>query len=375
MSDFEKFYILEHCMFVLLRNYSFLELQLEMAHNVTYEAFTPAFVVTLAIEAVMVILIIPANLLTIVAVIRFPSLQTITNRFIVNLSVAGVLLGLMVPIHLALVVTESWGQDQKYLCIGRFFSLLMPGSACLLSLTIITIDRYIAVFYSLQYHSIMTSKVSILLLIPVWIIPFILSFALFFWNTWPEVGIIECLLYKVAPIYFVIFVQDIPFGIIIVINFILYFKIFHQASIQNKKIATDCPTIPKVVLLQKDAKRAKTLVIVLGSIVVCWLPFFFIVTSAYFLIKWYTSYLYFGSVVFAVSNASLNPLVYSWRNQEFRTAYKKILVSMCQCCINTNTVVQPMSPSPSVPSLNLPNRSEISSCGTPTQDVFTTSSA
>ena len=78
-----------------------------------------------------------------------------------------------------------------------------------------------------------------------------------------------------------------------------------------------------------EMKAAKTIAVVIGSFVVCWLPFFVMVVghahSAQFpypievfnLIKW-----------MAYLNSALNPVIYAFMNRVFRRAFKR-LVTRC----------------------------------------------
>lgn len=89
--------------------------------------------------------------------------------------------------------------------------------------------------------------------------------------------------------------------------------------------------------IRREHKAARTLGIIMGAFVICWLPFF----------VWYLSfslcgdYCYCPSIVIEVLfwigyfNSTLNPLIYAYFNKDFREAFKNTLVCMfCTRCEN-----------------------------------------
>lgn len=84
-----------------------------------------------------------------------------------------------------------------------------------------------------------------------------------------------------------------------------------------------------------ETKAAKTLAIIVGGFIFCWLPFF----SLYLLRGFYPDII--PQAVFSVifwlgyCNSALNPLVYALFSKDFRFAFKKIICK-CFCARNTN---------------------------------------
>jgi len=83
--------------------------------------------------------------------------------------------------------------------------------------------------------------------------------------------------------------------------------------------------------LSQEKRAAKTLGIIVGCFILCWLPFFMIA-----LIRPWCKTCTFHPILIGIItwlgylNSALNPIIYTFFNRDFRTAFEKIL-----CCKNT----------------------------------------
>ena len=86
--------------------------------------------------------------------------------------------------------------------------------------------------------------------------------------------------------------------------------------------------------MKREHKAAKTLGIIMGAFILCWLPFFI----------WYVASTICGSncntpklvvdLLFWVGylNSAMNPIIYAYFNREFREAFKETLRNLVCCC-------------------------------------------
>lgn len=96
------------------------------------------------------------------------------------------------------------------------------------------------------------------------------------------------------------------------------------------------PTNRSISKMKREHKAAKTLGIIMGVFILCWLPFF----------SWYTPQHLCGqacgeivprgavTILFWIGyfNSTLNPIIYAYFNHEFRDAFKKTLQWIFCCC-------------------------------------------
>ena len=78
--------------------------------------------------------------------------------------------------------------------------------------------------------------------------------------------------------------------------------------------------------VKRERKAAKTLAIVTGAFIACWLPFFILALFMAIFKSWHFNYHMVSFFQWlGWFNSTLNPIIYTIFSPEFRTAFKRIL--------------------------------------------------
>ena len=182
----------------------------------------------------IVLLTVSGNLLILMALINTPSLRTATHYLIANLAFADLLVGCCVlPFSLVLQVTGNWYFGQVFCGIWAAVDVLCC-TASILSLCVISIDRYIGVSEPLKHHVIMSKLRVKIMIVAVWLLAFCVSVGpLFGWRRKEmNLKVNECIIN--TEIGYVIFSVTFSFYLPCFVILVLYGKIYLSANKQTK---------------------------------------------------------------------------------------------------------------------------------------------
>ena len=299
------------------------------------------------VHMVTMVLVYFGNILTIVAVVKYSLLRTVTNTFTVSLSASDLLMAVIMPYccilnHTALI-TEPHQRSVACLTCTTFITISQLNS--LLNLMAIAVDRYLAVFYSLNYVRIMSQVRAAILVACVWI--YTTSFSLFFiWhlNIWnPNT---YCSLVRVLPssIYTGFYVVNIL--IALSTSIALHVKVAIVARKQVRLIAINTITDNgRPNISRKDAKVTRMTAMVLCAFMCCWTPYMIlnIIRGRMARAPQWLDIMYKLSLCVLYSNSFVNPIIYGWKNKLFRLAFISLL--SCGKSKNSNSNMRQTSPS------------------------------
>ena len=290
----------------------------------------------LALFYMLVILF--GNALTIAAVIKEDSLRKVGNSFIVSLAVTDILMAVLV-IPLFTIDSIAHTSLGNILCVIIASSDLMFGTASILNISIISIDRYIAITDPLHYATRMTTKVAGSMICFVWTISGLISYLPIIINEILNARRIHmvdrsCYFDLVNPtiVVFVMISLFVP-TLMMLSAYGMIFRVArkHEAQIcQRADISNNLNIGQKVkqpTSLQRSHKAAKTLGLVITIFLICWMPniaftFLSLVSPN---IAEPTSPIWEIVPWMAYSNSMFNPLIYAVCNRSFRMAFKKML--------------------------------------------------
>lgn len=87
---------------------------------------------------------------------------------------------------------------------------------------------------------------------------------------------------------------------------------------------------------QRERRVAKSLSVVVGGFIVCWLPFFIV-----YLIEPFCDTCVFHPTLTACLvwlgwvNSAINPFIYAMNNKDFKKAFLRLTIDKCRCCRKT----------------------------------------
>ncbi|XP_068199403.1 trace amine-associated receptor 1-like [Antennarius striatus] len=259
------------------------------------------------------------NLLVIISIIYFKQLHTPTNTLILSLAVADLLVGVIV---FPLTIEFSMGVcmfDNNLLCQVRGVFDVSLCTSSILNLCCISVDRYYAVCQPLTYKTKVNDHVVVVMVMVSWGLSLLIGVAFIIVGISQKNCTSTCLIdFIIANIFGLIFSFYLP----VIVMLFIYLKIFFVARRQAHSIQSlkSRRTIGRL-----ESKATKTLAIVMGVFLICWLPFFLCQTVMSF------SRVYIPIAVFeilnwfALSNSMLNPFIYAFFYSWFRSAFRMII--------------------------------------------------
>ncbi|KAF8355672.1 ser-7 [Pristionchus pacificus] len=344
-------------------------------------ADTEQKILIVIVVVIMIICTMAGNAMVCLAVLLVRTLKQPPNFLLVSLAVADFFVGCIVmPLGLTQLLTENntWILP-SFLC-GVYTVLdLALCTASIVNLCMISVDRYLAISRPLRYSAQRTTKRILYYIAVVWIAAAIVSLSSITFLIMKEETVKTEETKETCDVpqdmYYQIGATIIAFYAPTIIMVIVYVKIWRAAkrlamqdkilgveSYVNKAIPDRIPLPDKRVssssqtsegerkLLHRPSfilhnlkfhharnstehsqrsenKAQKTLGVMMGIYIVCWLPFF--VRALYCALRGVHPDTKFDLVVLwlGYSNSMLNPMIYCKYNKEFRVPFREML-----CC-------------------------------------------
>ena len=127
--------------------------------------FETAVIANCILDAPLMLPSILGNALVLVAILRTPSTRSPSVIFLSNLAVSDLLVGLVVqPVYIATEMARTVPDLQQAIRILGFAGC----GVSLATITAITLDRFVALHYQLQYPNLMTTSRAIYALETIW---------------------------------------------------------------------------------------------------------------------------------------------------------------------------------------------------------------
>ncbi|XP_020636049.3 D(1) dopamine receptor-like [Pogona vitticeps] len=328
------------------------------------EEDTSGLLLRVAMASLLLLLILSTllgNTLVCAAVIKFRHLRLkVTNSFVISLAISDLFVAVLVmPWKAAAEVVGFWP-------FGHFCDVwvafdIMCSTASILNLCLISMDRYWAISSPFIYERKMTQQMAFVMIGVAWMLSVLISFipVQLRWHkaseavparegesnaTWIPEESCDSSLNRTYAISSSLISFYIPVAIMIV----TYTRIFRIAQRQIRRISSleravehaqscqseECPhDISLKNSFKKETKVLKTLSVIMGVFVFCWLPFFVLNCMVPFCdhglqmlggLPCVSDTVFDVFVWFGWANSSLNPIIYAF-NADFRKAFASIV--------------------------------------------------
>ncbi|XP_059382785.1 D(1)-like dopamine receptor [Carassius carassius] len=315
------------------------------------------------------------NTLVCAAVTKFRHLRSkVTNFFVISLAISDLLVAILVmPWKAATEIVGFWP-------FGAFCDVwvafdIMCSTASILNLCVISVDRYWAISSPFRYERKMTPKVAFIMISVAWTLSILISFipVQLNWHKAQATSYTELNgTYSEPPPdncdsslnrTYAISSSLISFYIPVAIMLVTYTRIYRIAQKQIRRISAleraaesaknrhssmgnngsmESESSFKM-SFKRETKVLKTLSVIMGVFVCCWLPFFILNCMVPFCNPNGSSdFLCISSTTFDVfvwfgwANSSLNPIIYAF-NADFRKAFS-ILLGCHRLCPGSNAI-------------------------------------
>ena len=288
--------------------------------------WTPASVVVTSMFLAVVIFIgIFGNILVIIVSYRRTRIKTKGNAVIGSLAVADLLESLnMIFMLVSLAHFGDWIFGD-FICQLNAFLTVEFVMVSMFNLAVISVNRYFMVVKPNLYKKVFSKRNQTVILVCIWTYPLIFAIApLIGWSSFEfQAGKCVCIFFFSESVSYtialVISVVPIPLSIICY----TCYKIFREVKHHQTRIRSMASQAPKMNV--EEVKITKTLVVVIGAYLVCFLP-----AAAVNLVEMlrpnYKIPLWIDiiSMVLVFSNHANNPLIYGVFNKQYRRAFKEV---------------------------------------------------
>ncbi|XP_062043566.1 5-hydroxytryptamine receptor 1B [Lepus europaeus] len=323
-----------------------------------------------------------SNAFVVATVYRTRKLHTPANYLIASLAVTDLLVSILVmPISTMYTVTGRWTLGQV-ICDLWLSSDITCCTASIMHLCVIALDRYWAITDAVEYSAKRTPKRAAIMIALVWVFSICISLPPFFWRqAKAEEEVSECLV-NTDHVLYTVYSTVGAFYLPTLLLIALYGRIYVEARsrilkqtpnrtgkrLTRAQLITDspgsttsvtsinsrAPDVPsesgspvyvnqvkvrvsdallekKKLMAARERKATKTLGIILGVFIVCWLPFF-IISLVMPICKdacWFHQAIFDFFTWLGYVNSLINPIIYTMSNEDFKQAFHKLIRFKC----------------------------------------------
>ena len=248
--------------------------------------------------------------LVLLSIVKFESLRAIPDLFIFSLSLSDFLVtAIFQPLKAYRFAHWEEGSTNVVLLTISSFLGYFSLTASVTNMFGVTVERLISIRFPLKYDLLVTKSRALVTIICIWI------FSIIYGAIWST----ELVPKQYLAIYFIL---------VLIGTVSIYFYIFLVAKrLEDSVTQAQCgSTDVERPNTKRERKAAKTIAIILGVAVLCWLPLLVVphvlanhMDRASFL------KVFFPIHVLSVCNSSINPYIYCVRSRRYSVAFVKLL--------------------------------------------------
>lgn len=295
-------------------------------------------IVTISLLAVLIMTVF-GNVVVVLFITKTNSLKSMANnQCLVSLSLADFLVGLLVmPCAIDGVIAGRWRCGKTWSQLNAFGNFCFCISS-IMHLLMLSIDRYIALIYRpLTYEVFMTNTRATCLCVTLWCYAFV-------WALPPLFGVssYECFIPYIgeckptdwskdgASFVFALSVVSGTYGMALLVMVYVYWKIALVVRSQARRIASTAVlssenTSPHITTT-KAMKGVMTLLIVIGTYLVCWSPYCVNLFIEIARGKKTSGSVSIIAMFIGFANSACNPVIYTIRYRRFRMSVARMLL-------------------------------------------------
>ena len=275
--------------------------------------YTNVALIVISISTVLFGII--ANVLIIISYLKNYRLRTLSNIPLLSLAFADLLVTSVVkPLHVTRLIMEIYGKHDCNLWSLKRLSSYFSSGVSLLSVTVISVERFITLAYPLRYRIYLTKTRMNTAIAVIWIVTFVLVMT--------YTGLIPYTVLRAIGTSTVILCTST-----LLVIWIWVYKLLRN---HKKRITTDhrpsCSS--KYETRQQIFKNTRTSGVIVTGLVVSYLPLVLMLgyywleqksfTGIYLVTPW--------GETFVLAHSLFNPLYVFWRKREFRQTVRNIIL-------------------------------------------------
>ncbi len=284
----------------------------------TATRITTIVIVNCALNFPLMLISIFGNTMVLAAVVTTSSLRSPSLILLCGLAISDLVVAVVVqPIYIAKELTS----DIILLGITRTIGISFCGIS-FATISAISVDRFLALRYTLTYNMFVTTRRVKLILIIIWVTHILLLSSVQFW-------------YKLANFY----ISVALIFIYIMASTISYIGIYrivrrHQLQILAQQQAVEMPTDENSYNLLSLSRTAVNTFVFYICTILCYFPWLIyrIFFGHIYVTNPNTAWVFTATLLFA--NSAINPFLYCWRLRELRVAVTKTVRKMSCKCFN-----------------------------------------